>query len=233
MCNVQNVCFYLLISCHWGGLLTVSDHMNHSNFHVKVLLALLTAAAAAHAQSFHPGRCPQPSVQEDFDVTKYMGTWYEIEKLPAVFERGKCNQATYSLRPDGTVKVLNAELLSNGKRNTIQGVAKVKDSSKPAILGVSFFKDGPYWVLSTDYRSYSLVYSCTDYFLFHVDFAWILARTRVLTEDVMSRLRDTLSSAGVDVNRLAASNQTGCDAVYSPDYFVVIIPGEGAWLKKH
>uniref|UniRef100_A0A8C2XC03 Apolipoprotein D n=1 Tax=Cyclopterus lumpus TaxID=8103 RepID=A0A8C2XC03_CYCLU len=181
----------------------------------QVLLALLTAAAAAHAQSFHPGRCPQPSVQEDFDVTKYMGTWYEIEKLPAVFERGKCNQATYSLRPDGTVKVLNAELLSNGKRNTIQGVAKVKDSSKPAILGVSFFKgvaDGPYWVLSTDYRSYSLVYSCTDYFLFHVDFAWILARTRVLTEDVMSRLRDTLSSAGVDVNRLAASNQTGCDA---------------------
>uniref|UniRef100_A0A8C2XK40 Apolipoprotein D n=1 Tax=Cyclopterus lumpus TaxID=8103 RepID=A0A8C2XK40_CYCLU len=179
--------------------------MNHSNFHVKVLLALLTAAAAAHAQSFHPGRCPQPSVQEDFDVTKYMGTWYEIEKLPAVFERGKCNQATYSLLKN---------YMSNGKRNTIQGVAKVKDSSKPAILGVSFFKgvaDGPYWVLSTDYRSYSLVYSCTDYFLFHVDFAWILARTRVLTEDVMSRLRDTLSSAGVDVNRLAASNQTGCD----------------------
>uniref|UniRef100_A0A8C2XAQ8 Apolipoprotein D n=1 Tax=Cyclopterus lumpus TaxID=8103 RepID=A0A8C2XAQ8_CYCLU len=187
--------------------------MNHSNFHVKVLLALLTAAAAAHAQSFHPGRCPQPSVQEDFDVTKYMGTWYEIEKLPAVFERGKCNQATYSLRPDGTVKVLNADFyhIWLKVRNTIQGVAKVKDSSKPAILGVSFFKDGPYWVLSTDYRSYSLVYSCTDYFLFHVDFAWILARTRVLTEDVMSRLRDTLSSAGVDVNRLAASNQTGCD----------------------
>uniref|UniRef100_A0A8C2XDL3 Apolipoprotein D n=1 Tax=Cyclopterus lumpus TaxID=8103 RepID=A0A8C2XDL3_CYCLU len=174
--------------------------MNHSNFHVKVLLALLTAAAAAHAQSFHPGRCPQPSVQEDFDVTKYMGTWYEIEKLPAVFERGKCNQATYSLRPDGTVKVLNFlvpfQVKSNGKRNTIQGVAKVKDSSKPAILGVSFFKgvaDGPYWVLSTDYRSYSLVYSCTDYFLFHVDFAWILARTRVLTEDVMIDLECCLT----------------------------------------
>ncbi|XP_056290340.1 gamma-glutamyl hydrolase-like isoform X2 [Pseudoliparis swirei] len=178
----------------------------------QLLLTVLTAAA--HGQSFHRGRCAQPPVQEDFDVKKYMGTWYEIEKLPAAFEAGRCNQAAYSLRPDGTVRVLNAELLSNGKRNTIEGVARVKNSSQPAILDVSFFKgvpDDPYWVLSTDYQSYALVYSCTDYFLFHVDFAWILSRTRALTEDAVSRLHDTLSSAGVKVSRLTASNQTGCD----------------------
>ncbi|KAI4806344.1 hypothetical protein KUCAC02_017173 [Chaenocephalus aceratus] len=69
-----------------------------------------------------------------------MGTWYEIEKLPALFEKGTCNQATYSLLSDGTVKVLNAELLSNGKMNSIEGVAKVKNSTQPAILDVSFFK---------------------------------------------------------------------------------------------
>uniref|UniRef100_A0A671XWS9 Apolipoprotein D n=1 Tax=Sparus aurata TaxID=8175 RepID=A0A671XWS9_SPAAU len=151
---------------------------------VKVLCLLLLTAAAADGQSFHPGRCPRPSVQEDFNVTKYMGTWYEIEKLPAVFERGKCNQATYiSNRPQ-----------SNGKINSIEGVAKVKNSSQPAILDVSFFKgvpDAPYWVLSTDYHSYSLVYSCSNYFgLFHIDFAWILARTRVLSEQVISELHD-------------------------------------------
>ncbi|XP_068566337.1 gamma-glutamyl hydrolase-like [Cebidichthys violaceus] len=180
----------------------------------QVLLVLLLTAAAADGQSFHAGKCPQPPVQEDFDVMKYLGTWYEIEKLPAVFERGKCNQATYSVLADGTVKVRNEELLSNGKRNSIEGVARVKNSSQPAILGVSFFKgvpDGPYWVLSTDYQSYSLVYSCTDHFLFHVDFAWILARTRVSTEDVISRLRDKLASAGVDINRLTVSNQSGCE----------------------
>ncbi|XP_068437848.1 gamma-glutamyl hydrolase-like [Clinocottus analis] len=180
----------------------------------QVLLLLLVAPApSTRAQSFHPGKCPQPPVQEDFDVTKYMGTWYEIEKLPAVFERGTCNQATYSTLPDGTVKVRNAELLSNGKRNTIEGVARVKNLSQPAMLGVSFFKgasDAPYWVLSTDYQSYSLVYSCTDYFLFHVDFAWILARARVLADDVISRLHDKLSSAGVNTERLTVSNQTGC-----------------------
>ncbi|XP_030254595.1 apolipoprotein D-like [Sparus aurata] len=183
----------------------------------QVLCLLLLTAAAADGQSFHPGRCPRPSVQEDFNVTKYMGTWYEIEKLPAVFERGKCNQATYSPLADGTVKVHNAELLSNGKINSIEGVAKVKNSSQPAILDVSFFKgvpDAPYWVLSTDYHSYSLVYSCSNYFgLFHIDFAWILARTRVLSEQVISELHDELAAAGVNLNRLTVSDQTGCDVM--------------------
>ncbi|XP_051267280.1 apolipoprotein D-like [Dicentrarchus labrax] len=183
----------------------------------KVLFVLLTTAAAADGQSFHRGSCPQPSVQDNFNVTKYMGTWYEIEKLPAMFERGKCNQATYSPLVDGTVNVRNAELLSNGKINSIEGVAKVKNSSQPAILDVGFFKgvpDSPYWVLSTDYQSYALVYSCFDYFgLFHIDFAWILARTRVLTQDVISQLRDTLAAAGVNINRLTVSNQTGCDVM--------------------
>ncbi|KAM8823686.1 gamma-glutamyl hydrolase-like [Spinachia spinachia] len=179
----------------------------------QVLLVGLLAAAA-HPQSFHPGKCPRPSVQQDFNVAEYMGTWYEIEKLPAVFERGTCNRATYSLLDDGTVKVRNAELLSNGKRSAIEGVAKVKNPSQPAILGVSFFRgvpDAPYWVLSTDYHSYSLVYSCTNYFLFHVDYAWILARTRALTDDVIGLLRDQLASSGVNTSRLTVSDQTGCD----------------------
>ncbi|KAM8731595.1 apolipoprotein D-like [Acanthopagrus schlegelii] len=183
----------------------------------QVLCGLLLTAAAADGQSFHPGRCPRPSVQEDFNVTKYMGTWYEIEKLPAVFERGKCNQATYSPLADGTVKVHNAELLSNGKINSIEGVAKVRNASQPAILDVSFFKgvpDAPYCVLSTDYHSYSLVYSCSNYFgLFHVDFAWILARTRVLTEEVISELHDQLAAAGVNLSCLTVSDQTGCDVM--------------------
>ncbi|KAM6971003.1 apolipoprotein D-like [Tautogolabrus adspersus] len=193
------------------------NHTNSSTLDVKVLFVLLLTAAAAESQSFHRGNCPQPSVQENFNVAQYMGTWYEVEKLPAIFERGTCNQATYSLLDDGTVKVRNTELLPNGKISSIEGVAKVKNSSQPAILDVSFFigaPDAPYWVLSTDYHSYALVYSCTDYFgLFHIDFAWILARTRVLTEDIILQLRDKLAAAGVKVNRLTVSYQTGCDVM--------------------
>lgn len=74
--------------------------------------------------------------------------------------------------------------------------------------------DGPYWVLSTDYQSYSLVYSCSDFFgVFNIDFAWILARTRTLTEDAIKQLHEKLTAAGVNVNRLEVSNQTACDVM--------------------
>lgn len=182
---------------------------------MQVLLTLLAAAVGLKAQSFHAGSCPQASVQADFNITQYTGTWYEIEKLPAIFERGKCIQATYSLLSNGTVHVRNEELLSDGSINSIEGIAIVKDSSQPAILEVSLIKGvpaSPYWVLSSDYQSYALVYSCFDYFgLFHVDFAWVLARTRVLSEDALARSRQKLSTAGVNVNHLTATNQTGCN----------------------
>uniref|UniRef100_A0A3Q3W0H5 Apolipoprotein D n=1 Tax=Mola mola TaxID=94237 RepID=A0A3Q3W0H5_MOLML len=200
--------------CHQSNFLNALYFiltLSSSKFSLNSLCLVISPLSTTDSQSFHLGSCPRPSVQEDFN---YMGTWYEIEKLPAVFERGKCIQAAYSLLANGTVHVHNAELLPNGKINSIEGVAEVKDSSQPAILEVSV-PDSPYWVLSTDYQSYSLVYSCFDYFsLFHFDFAWILARTRALSEDVLGRLHEKLAAAGVNVNHLTvSSNQTGCDVM--------------------
>lgn len=44
-------------------------------------------------------------------------------------------------------------------------------------------------------------------------FAWILARTRTLTEDAIKQLHEKLTAAGVNVNRLEVSNQTACDVM--------------------
>ena len=46
-----------------------------------------------------------------FDLGKYLGTWYEIARLPAWFERDMTNvTATYSLKGNGQVRVVNAGL---------------------------------------------------------------------------------------------------------------------------
>lgn len=42
---------------------------------------------------------------------QYLGTWYDIEKLPHTFQKGECSTATYSLKSAGVVGVLNRELL--------------------------------------------------------------------------------------------------------------------------
>ena len=74
--------------------------------------------------------------------------------------------------------------------------------------------DAPYWVISTDYASYSVVYSCTDYYgIFNVDFAWILSRSRSLPTNVFYQLRGDLESYGVSLSKMTLSDQIGCDAM--------------------
>lgn len=177
---------------------------------LQVFSLALLSVMAAQAQVIMPGRCPQPAVQNNFDAARYLGTWFEIQKLPHSFQKGECSTATYSLKSPGVVGVLNRELLADGTINTISGSAQAKDPSEPAKLLVSFFENSPpspYWILSTDYDSYTLVYSCTDLGLIHVDFAWIMSRDPTLPQDTLKELQDTLESFGVRVDKLVSTIQ--------------------------
>ncbi|KAM8849456.1 apolipoprotein D-like isoform 2-T2 [Spinachia spinachia] len=141
---------------------------------------------------------------------QYLGKWYEITKLPNPFQRGQCSTALYSLKSPGVIEVLNSELRDDGTINSVVGTATVKNPSEPAKLEVTFFQGtppGPYWVLSTDYEGHSLVYGCTDYVLFHLEYSWILSREPTLAEETMKELDGILSSIGVDVNKMLPTNQ--------------------------
>ena len=72
----------------------------------------------------------------------------------------------------------------------------------------------PYWVLSTDYDSYTLVYGCTDFLgLLHVDFAWILSRERTLSTDTVEELRSILMSHGIPGDKLLVGDQSICSSM--------------------
>ena len=75
-----------------------------------------------------------------FDLSKYLGTWYEIARFDHSFERGMDNvTAEYNLREDGKVDVLNSGW-KDGKFRMAEGKAKQPDPlSDPAHLKVSFF----------------------------------------------------------------------------------------------
>ncbi|XP_028988860.1 apolipoprotein Da, duplicate 2 [Betta splendens] len=177
---------------------------------MQVLPLTLMCVLAAKAQVIQTGRCPVPAVQERFDAAKYLGVWYEIQKLPNRFQLGECSTATYSLNSPGVVGVLNKELLADGTVSSISGTAVAKDPTAPAKLLVSFFEDSPpspYWVLSTDYTGFSLVYSCTELGPLRMEFAWILSRQPTLSEETIERLHSALSSIGVNLDELRATNQ--------------------------
>ncbi|CAM2119207.1 unnamed protein product [Caretta caretta] len=180
---------------------------------LALLSVLFSLLHITEGQTFSWGPCPDPPVQENFDVTKYVGKWYEIEKLPASFEKGICIQANYSLKENGKIKVVNQELLSDGRINQIEGEA-VQADNELAKLGVSFYwfmPSSPYWVLSTDYENYSMVYSCTTFiWLFHVEYAWILSRTPQLQPETVERLKNLLRSYKIDTEKMRPTDQINC-----------------------
>ncbi|XP_029313835.1 apolipoprotein Db [Cottoperca gobio] len=177
---------------------------------VYVLLLLLPLVSA---QTYHWGPCPNPKVQPNFKLEQYLGRWYEIEKLPASFEKGKCIEANYAVRSDGTIRVLNSGF-DKDKVTAIEGTAVIQDPREPAKLGVGFSYFAPYgsyWILTTDYTSLSVVYSCTDIFrIFRFEFAWVLGRSRFMPAETLSYAKGLLIKEGIDISGMKATGQMGC-----------------------
>ena len=162
-------------------------------FSLSVLLCLL-------------GGCSKPtvdnSVVNNFDLNRFLGSWYEIARFDHKFERGmEQTKATYILREDGKVDVLNTGM-KDGKHSKAKGVAKLTDT--PALLRVSFW--GPFYsdyrvmLLDSDYR-YALVGSGSD------DYLWILSRTPQITPETQTLILAEAQKRGYDTDKLIWVNQ--------------------------
>ena len=75
----------------------------------------------------------------EFDLEKYLGSWYEIARIKNEFEpEMKKVMAKYSLNFDGTIKIINSGYLGD-KIRWIVGIAKT--TSDPKLLRVSFYNN--------------------------------------------------------------------------------------------
>ena len=133
------------------------------------------------------------------DVTRYMGKWYEIAKFPQRFEKGLVGiTATYSLLPNGKVRVLNGgyEGDFSGRHKETAGKAWVVDTATNAKLKVSFFWPfaADYWIigLGDDYE-YAVVGESSRKYL------WILSRTPRMDGKVYHHLLERLQENGYDI----------------------------------
>ena len=69
----------------------------------------------------------------------------------------------------------------------------------------------PYWIVDTDYETYSMIWSCLDLSgLVQADFAWILSRKNTLDEAVMNKLVAKLGSFGVNTDSFRETLQSNC-----------------------
>ncbi|KAK3600406.1 hypothetical protein CHS0354_026638 [Potamilus streckersoni] len=183
----------------------------------RILLTLaLVLVTSTLAQVFSFGKCPNVQVKQNFQLESYMGKWYENRRFFAIFEVfSSCVSANYSLKNDSHVRVINQGYIKFLKKNNVAiGDAYAPDANETAKLKVKFGNapSGDYWVLDTDYDSYSIVYSCSTFVGFlKIEFAWILTRDRNgLSDAKIQELLQYMSSYDINVNRFAVTDQSNC-----------------------
>ena len=166
----------------------------------KNLLTLIFAGMSLFQYSC--GTIPEGIVAvKSFDQARYLGTWYEIARFDFRFEKNLDNTtATYSLNPDGTIRVLNKGYNYVKKKwQDAQGKAKFVGDPTVAMLKVSFF--GPFYAgynviaLDPEYRYALIVGSSTKYL-------WILSREKTIPEDIKFKYLEIARKGGFKTDNL-------------------------------
>jgi apolipoprotein D and lipocalin family protein len=138
----------------------------------------------------------------DFEINRYLGTWYEIARLDHSFERGLTQvTANYSLREDGGVSVVNRGFLrSKGVWKEVEGKAYFVNSAQEAYLKVSFFGPfyGSYVVFELDKENYQYAFvSGPD-----LSYLWLLSRSPDPDQEMIERFKREVKKRGFNTEEL-------------------------------
>jgi apolipoprotein D and lipocalin family protein len=181
------------------------DGMPKFNMQVVRGVLMLLAAISCTPAERRPG--PPLEVVSFVDLKRYAGEWYEIARYPHRFQKGCVgSKATYSLRDDGKITVLNECYKGsfNGKIRRAKGKAWVVDEKTNAKLKVSFF-----WPFSGDYWIIDLGKEYEYAVVGHPDrtYLWVLSRTKTMDAEVYEKILERLEEKGYDTSRLIKSVQ--------------------------
>lgn len=171
---------------------------------MKIFLIAIVIATACGFGSADPSELQTvPHV----DLSRYLGVWYEIASFPGPHQQGcVASQATYSLRDDGDIKVLNEcrDKTLSGEWRRAEGRAWVVDKANYAKLKVRFFWpfSGDYWVIDLGENYEFAVVSEPNR-----NYLWILSRTRQMPETTYNAILNRLKQKGFDLQRLNRTPQ--------------------------
>lgn len=145
------------------------------------------------------------------DLARYAGTWHEIARLPEPHERLCAGQpqAHYTLRGDGTMRVVNSCIDADGGERLAIGEARAQPGGHGARLEVSFL---PAWLRWSPF-------AWADYWVLHLDEAytlalvgeprrrqlWVLARRSSIDPQTFDALVEIAREQGFPVDQLVLS----------------------------
>ncbi|MGG5598588.1 lipocalin family protein [Myroides sp. C8-3] len=166
-------------------------------YRISIVFALLFAFVSCNTKDMPE----KAKAVTDFDVNRYLGTWYEIARFDFRFEKDLDNtSAQYSLDANGDVLVLNSGFHTKEKEwKKAEGKAKFRGNNTQGALKVSFF--GPF------YSGYTIVALDADYNYAliagkNLDYLWILSREKTIPTAVKEEYLAIAQEIGYDTSRL-------------------------------
>ncbi|XP_058455120.1 apolipoprotein D-like [Malaya genurostris] len=170
----------------------------------QLLFALvLTLSSSSLAQVISSGECPEHPVVQNFNVQSYVGRWYEISRYETSTQRGgECVEVSYTQTSDTSLSLENRLVVPpNTEFEVVNGQSFVSFPNESPVQGrmnISFGAMPPtsvnYWVLDTDYTSFSFVWNCfaVSETLKGENF-WLMSRTVELPASAQSRVDELIN----------------------------------------
>lgn len=183
--------------------------MNNRRY-IFLALSIMLFVSLSHAQE---GMLAPLKTVPSVDLKRYSGKWYEIARYPNRFQK-QCvgnTSATYTIKQNNKIEVLNECLTKDGSVDAAKGEAKVVDKTTntklkvrfaPSFLSAFGFVWGDYWVidLGRNYE-YSVVGDPKREYL------WILSRTPELPEPVYQNILRRVQDMGFNPGKLEKTPQ--------------------------
>lgn len=175
------------------------------------------------------GKCPNYPTMPKFNMTKFLGKWFEVERsfyLPEI--ASGCTTLTFedtTIRDtDGrpqleiAIKTVNrwtgnpsvsiGEAITENEKSSIMSV-QLK-SRLPSAVARFLPGSGKYQVLYTNYDDFAILWSCSSFVAVHADQIWLLGRERDYSAEIRKKIYSALKQLSLDPERLFISKNTNC-----------------------
>ncbi|CAH0554596.1 unnamed protein product [Brassicogethes aeneus] len=192
-------------------------------------LLLLVSFSAKWVTSTGVGPCPRIKYLDNFNISAFTGHWIEIERSFYLMELiSSCVRMDLSQNFKGNINVsITSKSRWSGVFSISEGIATVSKkhpsifvykviSTLPKAVSRYLPGAGSYQVIKTDYSTYAVLYSCTNfsfatYPLANTDLVWILGRQKEISAEIRSEIYDFLAFYQIDSERLILAQNLNCN----------------------